>query len=73
MVDSNHKDRSADATVLLNSLDVRSLADAFRGANITITRLEHVCRDLIKSNKELIEELKKGRRQGKKDRRDNGK
>lgn len=72
-----------DATVLLTGPDVRALTDSFRGANMVLNRLEVAIKELTKSNdkvvasndqvvasnKALIDELRKGRRQGEKDRR----
>jgi hypothetical protein len=75
--DEHTKHTNADATVLMTGAHADRLADAIRGANISITRLETVQRDLIRSNnaviesnRELVDELRKGRRQGKKDRRE---
>jgi hypothetical protein len=43
-----------DATVLLTGPHVDRLTDAFRGANISINRLEGGIKELLKSNEKVV-------------------
>lgn len=61
MASPNSSNAANDAIALLTGAHVDRLSDSIRGANITLTRVETVMRDLIKSNNALVEELKKHR------------
>lgn len=69
MASDHDKARTHDATVLMTSADARDMIAASRALNISITRLEQICHKLVRSTEDLTKELSKGRRHGKKDRR----